>query len=402
MRILQICNKTPYPVKDGGALAIHNLSKGLAGAGHEVSILAMHTSKHSVNKSKVTDYFKSLKINIEFVDVNSDLSFLKALLNLLFSQKPYNVTRFITTAFTNKLIGVLKKNSFDVIQLEGAYVIPYIETIRKYSKAKISFRAHNIEHEIWARFASKQTNPVKKIYISVLSNRIRQFERKALNKYDLIIPITHRDNEIFRKLGNTRPSFVCPYAFDFSENTVQNDQFVKINSLFFIGSLDWLPNQEALYWFISKVWTEVVKACPETYFHVAGRNAPEDFLKRIAGNNIIYEGEVESAKEFMKDKQVLIAPLFSGSGMRVKIVEAMALGKTIISTTIGVEGIDVTNNTNILIADNIADFKAAVIKILNDTSFCLQIGKNAAKFVKIQLDNREVISRLVNFYKKHL
>lgn len=401
MKILQICNKVPYPVKDGGALAIHNLAKGFAEAGNEVFIMAMHTQKHASDKLLILNYFKSLNIKIELIEVDSEITALKALLNLLFSRLPYNATRFITKKFNKSLKNLLAENSFDIIQLEGAYLTPYLKTIKKLSQAKISYRAHNIEHEIWRRYAREQVNLFKTAYISILARRIQLFEKEAINGYDLIVPITYRDYFSFQKMGNIKPACVCPYAFDFVKEDINND-LLTFDKLFFIGSLDWLPNQEGLLWFINKVWPGIQAKVPFSSFFIAGRNAPFDFVEKLKKKNIYFLGEVESASEFIKDKQILIAPLFSGSGMRVKIVEAMALGKTVITTTIGAEGIDVTHNENILIADNVLDFENAIFRILADKDFSIQIGKNAARFVKEHLDNRKVIQGLINFYKMHL
>ena len=137
MRILQITNKIPYPTKDGGAIACMNLTRGFSLLGHKVTILSMNTAKHNIALDEIPEPIKDLA-EFKLVDVPARIHFISALLNLLFSRKPYNAVRFISRDFKSGLKILLKENKFDVIQLEGLYVCPYIPVIRKYSSAKIS------------------------------------------------------------------------------------------------------------------------------------------------------------------------------------------------------------------------------------------------------------------------
>lgn len=397
MNILQLCNKMPYPPKDGGSIAILNLSKGLVELGHKVTILAMNTSKHYFSVDDIPIDLKS-KINFYDVFVDTKINPLNLIINLLFSKFPYNAKRFISTKFKNKLINILRYNDYDIIQLEGLYLSPYINVIKEYSKAKVVYRAHNIEHEIWERTTAKQHNIAKKFYLEILTNRLKKFEISTINKYDAVVPITERDAICLNKLGNNKPVHVLPTGINASELNPRNIK-IEFPSLFYIGALDWAPNQEGIIWFLNNIWINIFDKHKNLKLYVAGRNAPQWLINKLKKENIFYLGEIDNAYEFMASKAIMIVPLLSGSGMRIKIIEGMALGKTIISTTIGAEGINVTNNENILIADNPNDFVDEIDKILNNKMLFNNIGKNAITFVENNYDNLALTSLLVDFYR---
>ncbi len=402
MKILQICNKVPYPLKDGGALAIHNLVKGFSDAGIFVTLLAMNTSKHRVDENEVRSYFNDFKnLTIELVTINTETNLSNALKNLFFSKLPYNAERFISENFADKLKSVLNAESFDIVQLEGLYLMPYTQMIREHSNAKIILRAHNIEHEIWKRNYITESNILKKIYMHLLARRMRHFEYSFINAYDLLVPITLRDKEKLSTMGNTKPVFVCPYAIEPDAHKAP-DSDIQPHNFFYIGSLDWIPNQQGLIWFARNVWSRISNELKDVRFFVAGRNAPSRLKYILEKYHIDFLGEVDDATFFMHNKGVMLVPLFSGSGMRVKIIEAMAAEKVVISTTIGIEGINLTHNKNVIVANSADEFLSAIKNIHNNKDLFLQIAKNAGKFVKEQLDNKKIVANLVEFYKNNL
>ncbi len=401
MKILQISNKFPYPPKDGGAIAILNLSRGFRHNGHKVSILAMNTRKHYINPEEAKKALKDIA-EFNYVNINTDINVFQAAANLLFSSLPYNARRFISRKFEIKLQEILGRESFDIVQLEGVYMMPYVKTIRKCSDAGIALRTHNIEHEIWDRIVANTGNIIKKKYLQILAKRIKRFEIESLNGYDLLVPITKRDAEILNGLGNNKPFHVCPAGLDI-EKTPVNIKDTDYPNLFFLGSLDWIPNQEGLLWFLDSVWKEISMKKPEIVFYVAGRNAPDKLVKRISKyRNIVYKGEVENAGIFMENKSIMIVPLLSGSGMRVKIIEGMALGKAIVTTSIGAEGIDIKHKENIIIADTADDLKKELENLLENKSFFTKIGENARTFIVDKMDNNKITVELAEFYKTHL
>jgi len=399
MRILQVTNKVPYPVIDGGAIACMNLARGFSLLGHKVTILAMNTIKHHITLAEIPESVKELA-KFKLVNVPAGISPVSALLNLIFSKKPYNATRFISKTFASELQRVLLENDYDLIQLEGLYVCPYISLIRKYSKAKIVYRAHNIEHEIWSRTAV-MAHGLEKWYLNNLSKRIKAFEVQTLNKYDLLVPITGRDGAILNKLGNKKPLHISQTGID-SSVLIPNSKNLKHPTLFHIGSLEWSPNQEGLIWFFDNCWDAIHEKYPDLYFFIAGRNAPAWFQKMMNLPNVIFKGEVDDAYEFMNSKSIMVVPLFSGSGMRIKIIEGMALGKPIVTTAVGTEGISTTSDVNIVIAEDADGFVQSISNLIENREYFDKISKNAIEYIHENFDNLSSAGSLIEFYKKHI
>jgi len=399
VRILQVTNKVPYPVIDGGAIACMNLARGFSHLGHKVTILAMNTVKHNVSLSEIPESIKELA-EFKLVRVPARISPIPAMFNLLFSNKPYNAVRFVSRTFSRELQRVLLENDFDIIQLEGLYVCPYIPLIRANSKAKIVYRAHNIEHEIWSRTAI-MAKGVQKWYLKNLSGRIKAFEISVLNKYDLLVPITERDGEILKRLGNKKPIHVSQTGID-SSVLIPNSKNLEHPTLFHIGSLEWSPNQEGLIWFFENCWDKIIAKYPDLKFFVAGRNAPAWFQKKLDLPNVVFIGEVEDAYEFINSKSIMIVPLFSGSGMRIKIIEGMALGKPIVTTPVGTEGISTTSDKNIIITNGVNGFVDSISQLIEDREYFDSIGKNAIEYINENFDNLSSAGSLIEFYKKHI
>lgn len=401
MDILFLTNKPPYPLVDGGCIATYNLVDAFAKVGNNVKVLSFSTEKHPGDIDTISEV-ETKSLTFDFVQVSTALSLTSALKNFLFSKLPYNAERFISKEYENALIKELKKNSYDIVQLEGLYLCPYIETVKKYSGAKVVLRSHNIEAEIWKRTASNESNKIKKRYLKSLYKRISSFEKQFVNQYDLLVPITERDNETFSRLKNKKPSMVAPSGYDFNKWRAYDGED-DLPNLAHLGALDWLPNQEGILWFLENVWTNLVGVYPKLVFKIAGRNAPDSFVSKVLNySGVEYIGEVPDAVTFINNAGIMIVPLLSGGGMRVKIVEGMALGKTIVTTSIGAEGISVTSGENIVIADSNEKFFAELCKLIEDEDCCRSIGISAKSFIERKYDNAEIASSLLQFYEEHL
>jgi len=397
MRILQLCNKFVYPPKDGGAIGIFNYTKAFAALGCDVTMLAMNTSKHPYDIMDLPGEIKKLADFIS-VDVDNTLRPIPALVSLL-QNRSYNIQRFISSAYNDRLIEILHQKQFDIIQLEGLYLSPYVETIRAFSDAKIVMRSHNIEHEIWERSAENEKNSLKRWYLKVLAKQLHTYEISRLNKYDLMTSVTDRDAQMLKSFGCELPIHVCPAPYD--ETVLKPDKSkMEFPSLFFIGALDWMPNTEGLDWFLKNAWPKLHAEFPDLKFYIAGRSADKARLPEL--KNVVIAGEVDDAYQFMCSKGIMIVPLLSGSGIRVKIIEGMALGKTIVTTSLGAEGIPCKNGQNILIADTPEAFAENIAKCINEKITFAIIGDNAFQFAKRQFGSREVVQKLLSFFQQNL
>ena len=399
MRILQLMNKVPWPPKDGGAIACLNMMKGFSMLGHEVTVLSMNTSKHHVGIDELPAAIRK-QADFFLVEVPDSTNWVEAALNLMFSDLPYNAQRFISDEYIQQLVQLLTVRTFDVIQLEGLYLCPYIPYIRKYSDALIVYRAHNIEYEIWDRTA-KLSKGLRSKYLQNLSRRIKRFEISYLNAYDLLVPITDRDGIILDSLGNTKPRHTSQTGIDFA-SLVPTAKKLEFPSLFHIGALDWSPNQEGLIWFFDHCWPRIHSENPDLKFYLAGRNAPEWLERRFKLNGVEYLGEINDAYDFINSKAIMVVPLFSGSGMRIKIIEGMALGKPIVTTDIGTEGIPTEDGHNIMIANDADQFVESISRLINNRTLFDEISRNAIGFIQEKFDNLAQASALIDFYKTQI
>ncbi len=400
MKILFLANKVPWPLKDGGAIGTFNLAYGLHLNNCDVSILAMNTSKHTVSAQDIpSDIRKNLKIDA--ININTDIRFSILIKNLLFSRKPYIAERFESDKFKEKLKEYLQTKDFDIIILEILYMGSYIPVIRQYSDAHISFHAPNIEHEIWQRIANNEKNPVKKVYLKLLSKRIRRMESVLMNTYDSLVPVSETNAATYRQMGVNVPVFVANIGvfFDKIDAYLRNYNTNEELAFAHIGALDWIPNLEGLTWFLTRVWPYVHQQCPDAKFYIAGRNAPEKILDICNKPGVVYLGEVPDAYEFILSKSIMVVPLLSGSGMRVKIIESLALRKAIVSTSVGAEGINLVNNTHIRIEDSPEDFASACVELCNDKNKRNLLGERGNKMVRDRYDNLKICRALKTFYK---
>ncbi len=399
MRILQVNNKVPYPAKDGGAIACMNLVKGFSHLGHDVTVLSMNTAKHHVLLDEIPGEIANLA-DFRMVEVPAPINAFNAFLNLCFSSKPYNAVRFINKDFRAALKDLLEEKEFDVVQLEGLYVCPYIPFIRKKTKALVVYRAHNVEFEIWERTAMLAKG-LKRLYLKNLSKRIKKLETAILNEYDVLVPITKRDERILYELGNIRPTHVSQTGID-SSALIPNIKNMEYPSVFHIGSMEWAPNQEALLWFLESCWPKIHEKYPKMNFYAAGRNAPNWLIQKLDQPNVVFKGEVDDAYDFMNSKAIMVVPLFSGSGMRIKIIEGLALGKGIVSTSIGAEGIEIENGKHLLIANTSDEFIQAISELVENRNLHDELGRNAIDFIHENFDNLAAAGKLVDFYKTFL
>ena len=398
MKVLQICSKPPVPEVDGGCKAMNSITEGLFNNNVTVKVLTISTLKHPFLRTELKEDYLS-KTQIESSAIDTRVKSKAAFLNL-FSKTSYNIDRFYDKPFSDLVVATLKAQTFDIILLESLYVTPYIAEIIAVSDAKIVYRAHNIEHQIWERNANYEKNILKKQYFKFLANRLKQYEVSLLNKVDAIVSISKKDREGLMSLGCIKPIHVTPFGFNL-DDALPFKKLQSVTNFFHIGSMDWEPNQEGMKWFFEHVWGKLITDNNTLQFNLAGKRMP-DWLVNWKQKKVNIIGEVDDALAFIQHNDVMIVPLFVGSGMRIKIIEGMAMGKLVIATTIAAEGIEYTNGENILIANTPQEFITAIIKVTKDVVYANKIGGNAKKMIESNYDNSIIAINLVQFFKRLL
>lgn len=397
MKILQVSKKFPYPLKDGESLAIVNMAKGLKSNGAEVSLLAMNTLKHFYKDPEIPKEL-SVYSEIEKVTIDNRFKWTKFLFSF-WSKDSFIAKKYHSNQFKNAIINILSNNEFNVIQLESIFLAQYIPIIRKHFSGLISLRTHNVESLIWERMA-KNAHFLNKWIYSRVARKLKQFEIRNLKNPDLVIPISRPDNLVFMEWGVKVKSKIIPVGIEtlkYNQITVKEKKTLQIG---FIGALDWMPNIEGLDWFLKFVW-KPFNLGKYAHLNIAGRNMPNT-LKKKNLHNVTLHGEISSAIDFMMNNHVLIVPLLSGSGMRVKILEGMALGKVIVTSTLGAEGIPVNNGENIIIADTPSVYAEKIIELATHYEENLHIGVAAKSLIHSKFSNQNLGKQLINYYQQQL
>jgi Glycosyltransferase len=256
-------------------------------------------------------------------------------------------------------------------------------------------RVHNIEHHIWGKLADHEKNFLKKNYLRLLTGRLRAYELDVLKKFDCLLPISKQE-ENYINLHKINKTLYLPFGVE--DRTDLPDIPMEENSCYHIGSMDWAPNVEGVEWFLDEIWSEIKNQFPEHIFYIAGKNMPAGIRARKDTQTEVV-GEVDDFIEFSLSKNIMIVPLLSGGGIRIKILEAMALGKTIISTSLGAEGIGVKSGKELWIADTKEEFMDAIRVCFGNPSIAKQIGNQAKTFVLQHYKMDSIYSDLIQQLK---
>ena len=365
-------------------------AKGLHAAGHQVIQWMIATPRHPFPSHLPPHY--PFQVHHHFTDTR--VKWTGALLNL-FQSSSYNLSRFVDSNAQLQQQEWLQKHPVDIIQAESIYVLTGIESLRKVSTAPIILRAHNVEYLIWQRMAEHCRNPLKKAYLRKMSARLKREELAICNQCDGLVVMSDQDAELFRKEGVKVPITVVGISTDLQPT----HSFTGLNKrqLFHLGAMDWLPNREGIEWFIHQVWPDIHRALPEWKLVLAGKHMPQPYTSLIQQG--IQVKDAPDAAAFMQEEGIMIVPLLSGSGIRVKIIEGLALGRIIITTPIGLEGIPAEDGKHLLIAYEPADFLRHLKELIASPELAKRISENALTFANEHFRSDVLTQRLIRFYE---
>jgi len=398
MKVLQLCHKPPYPETDGGCLAINQLTQALIDQGCDVTIVSIATPKHPYNPKKFPKgYVQNTKFKAVFIDTR--LNVVDAFSNLI-TQDTYHVSRFFSSDMDKAIDEVLGDQVFDVVIFESIFVAPYLPAIRRLSKAKVVLRSHNLEFSIWHRLAKSQPKGLKKAYLKILTKQLKDYEVNLLDQIDGLIAINSDELKHYRRLGFLGKGITVPFGIDPDLYTPSHQNLDK-NSVFHLGSMDWKPNEEGIDWFLHEVWPLVYAKNPDLTFYLAGRRIPK-WLDLIEIKGVSIVGEVPDAKTFMSSKNIMIIPLMSGGGMRVKLIEALALEKPVVSTPLGAKGVSVSHNQTIKLATKPREFADAILALAANNEEAEGLGRAGRELIVNKYDHKKLAFQLHGFLTKLL
>jgi len=393
MNILYISNKPIYPLIDGGCIAMNQFLKCLLKAGYNVKHFTVSTHKHTYSETEYPIALNSI-IHTESSFIDTRINPFSALA-YIFKKGSYNIDRFKSSRFRSKLKSHLKNNKVDIVIFESIYLASYFSVVKKYSTAKTIIRSHNVEYEIWERLAENEAFFLKKIYFKKLAKDLKKAELSIINKTDGIISITFEDEKKLLKYGVKIPLTTIPVSI---ESQSLNCDYL-VNSFFHIGSMNWLPNLEAVNNLINNIFPKIRLKIPTAKLYLGGSFMP-DTIQTSESEGIIVEGFINNVPNFITSNGIMLAPIKSGSGVRVKILESMSFGVPIVTTKIGIEGIHSTNGTDIMIANTEDEFIQNAIELSLSKEIRESIGRNAKKNIEENYQTEVITKKLIEFIKK--
>jgi len=378
MNILFLISQIPYPPDTGAKIRSFNLIKQLSFK-HKITVMAFGDDvKEAFKIGALRPYCK----NIIVVPRKATMKYLSMFLNI-FSTLPYTVKKYHTGAIEKRLMELAFNGRFDLIHCDS---LQMSLNLRRTNTIPKVLTEHNVESAILERYSQNEPNIFKKIYVGIQSNKLARYEFDTCRRFNKCIAVSENDSNLIQKHSGISNISVVPNGVDCSYFTPQKG-FVKPFSLVFTGSLDWLPNEDALMYFFSDIYPLLKKKVPHVNITIVGRN-PSSKLKKIASkdSSIALRGRVDDVRSYIAQNQIVIVPLRIGGGTRLKILEAMAMGKPVVSTTIGAEGLGVANDENILLADNPENFTKRIVYLFENIKKMESLAIAGRKLVEEKYD----------------
>lgn len=376
MKILVIDEEFPYPLNNGKRTRSYSLTRALS-AHAQVSYLAYGHADSPAVAALTAEGIVCHAVAPTDLRQSGPRFYFRLLMNLL-SPLPYIVTSHTTPRFARRLAELIAAERFDAVICEWT---PYANYLRAHPRQCSIIVAHNIEAQIWRRYEANERNPLRRWYISLQRRKVERFERAC---FDWAHGAT--------AVSAMEAAEIAGYGVDYRVEVVDNgvdveffrrtDTTVDPHRIVFSGALDWRPNQDAVEYFVHEILPRIRERIAEVQFAVVGREPPRHIreLDRLEGVSIT--GTVDDVRPYFANAALCVVPLRIGGGSRLKILAAMAMGRPVLSTTIGAEGLEVTDGTDILLADGAEAFADAVIAGLRDPQRLEAVARAGRRLVE--------------------
>ena len=375
LRLLILDEEFPYPLNSGKRLRSFNLTRELSQE-HDVTYLA-----YGEHESEGARGLREAGIATEAVRAPDrkqfGVRFYWRLLKNVFQSDPYIVASHYTRRMQRRLRELVDSGNYDLVMVEWS---PYARFIRHCPGAKKVIVAHNIESSIWRRYEQNERSLLRRLYVRLQRSKVEKFERDCFQWADGAIAVSPAEAKTISDMG-------VPYRTAVVDNGVDTAFFRpadvgKDEQLVFTGAMDWRPNQDAAEFFIDEILPEIRKLRPDAHFTLVGRKPPRHIKELGSAPGVTVTGTVDDVRPYIRDAAVFVVPLRIGGGSRLKILEALAMKKAVVSTPVGAEGLDVNEGKDILLADSPQDFAATVVRCMNDANLRRRLGNNGRKLVE--------------------
>lgn len=404
MQILIITASLPYPPASGGAIRTLGIIHGLYQAGHEITLLSFHTGITSPYETPLADYCT----HIETVSSPTRRSVVDRLKTLFFSQEPDIARRFYDVNFAETLRQLLRENEYDLIQFEAIETICYLPVAQaEQPEAKLSFDTFNAEYALQRNMFEIDRTEMRRwplaVYSFIQTRRITRYERQMCRAADIVFAVSEEDADLLRNFRDDRQIYVVPsgiFADDYTTPGMNDALTLEHPALVFTGTMDYRPNVDAMLWFTETVLPRIHASKPETQLYIVG-NRPHSRLEHLRQQqNIHITGWVNATQPYLHAADLYIAPLRMGSGTRLKLLEAMAAGRAIISTSTAAAGLQDEAKSGMIIADDPAKMADTITKLIDDAERREAIGTKARELVRHHYDWSVLVPHLLTAYRE--
>ena len=379
MRILWLKTELLHPVDKGGKIRTYNMLKELKRDHHITYLTLDDGSASEEERERSSEYCNELVCIPHRQREKFSPAFYAELLLNLTSRLPYAIKKYESAGMRREILRHVKAGGVEVVICD--FLAPAINVPTGLTCPSILFQ-HNVEAMIWKRHCEVQENPVKKNYLRSQWRKMVKFEREMCQFFDSVVAVSIEDREQIKKEYAASEVFDVPTGVDIDFFTPSGREEVDPHNVVFTGSMDWLPNEDGIRYYTEQILPIIRRSIPEASLTVVGRNPYASLLELSKKDSLIYvTGRVEDVRPYMERAAIYIVPLRVGGGTRLKIFEAMAMKKAIVSTTIGAEGLPVSDGHELRIADAPETFAAAVVDLLNNPQMATAMGHQAGETV---------------------
>ena len=386
MRILWLNTPLLLPLDKGGKLRTWHLMRHLARRNHVTCISFADPTQLARHREGMKEVCAEL-VAIDRRDATKEgVRFYASVARHILDPVPYAVGQYRSREYRRAVRDALNRHSFDRVVCD--FLVPAVNLPDRLPCPSVLF-THNVEAEIWRRHADTESNPVRKRLYRTQWRRMLRFERHTVGRFDRVLAVSDVDRDTLQRLYGERltaPVSVIPTGVDTSYFTVAPIDAAATKRLVFTGSMDWLPNVDAVQFFCREVLPIVRAAEPDVTFTIVGRS-PTPAVRRLSDDRAVeVTGRVEDVRPYFARSSVYVVPLRIGGGTRLKIFEAMSAGRAVVSTTIGAEGLPVEHGRHLLLADTPQEFAAAILTLLRDPARRDTLAHNARTLVTERFD----------------
>ena len=392
MKILFLSPTVPFPLTDGGRIRVFNLLKQIA-AKSDVTLLALETQP--TDAEGVTE-LQQLGIQVHLVSNAPTLPRVSfgTLVNAFLKRQPITVARYALPAYRQKLKELVATENFDLVHYEMFHTAQF----RTETELPSVLSQQNVDSAIWRRLCSETTNPFYKFAYWTQQLAFQRYERVLSPKFDAVTCTSDIDAAVFQRHCAADTIEIIPNGVDVTHYQPDFTSEAPAH-LIYIGSMDWYPNEDAVAFFADEVLPQIQEKVPDVQFSIVGGN-PSALVEKLAEREgVVVTGRVPEIKPYFAEATVFVVPLRIGSGTRLKILEALAMAKAIVSTSVGAEGLDLKDGEEIFIADEPRPFAEAVARLLTDPSLRRRIGENGRARVEQDYDWRSIGEKLHTLYE---